>query len=294
MRLIALCFAFAGLTVACGDSGSGGSGSGGDPQGGGGAAEGGGGAAARRLELSFEARVNGDPFSCESTFTNLGSSSATVEFLDFKLYVHDVRLVRGEQEVPLELEQDGLWQYQDLVLLDFEDNVGSCDNGTSETNNVIKGTLPSGPTPDRIRFKVGVPEALNHNDSATAPSPLNLSGMFWDWQTGYKFVRMDAAPVGGEPFLLHLASTDCSGSGSEAVCDRLNVAEIDLAYPADGIVVLDYAELVKNVDLAADQGGAPGCMSGPMDPECQQVFPSYGVDIDTGAPSGTPSWMAVK
>ena len=33
-------------------------------------------------------------------------------------------------------------------------------------------------------------------------------------------------------------------------------------------IVLDYAELLKNVDITTDLGGAKGCMSGLTDPEC--------------------------
>ena len=294
------------LAAACGDSDSSGGGGGGSTGGSGGTgassgtADGGGGAAAQSFEFTVQPQVNGEAFSCGSEYAGVGTPPATVELLDFRLYIHDVRVARGDVEVPLELDQDGLWQLEDLVLLDFEDGSGSCSNGTSETNGAITGSIPDSSVfgaegPDRLRFRVGVPASLNHGDTATSPSPLNLSGMFWDWLSGYKFVRIDARPVGANTsFLLHLASTDCADDGSGATCDRLNIAEFDLALPADGTILLDYAELVADVDLAADTGGAPGCMSGATDPECVAVFPQYGVDIDTGLPTGSPSWMSVK
>jgi uncharacterized repeat protein (TIGR04052 family) len=285
----------AALAWGCGDSGSGSGGSGGSGGGGGTAGSSAGGAAPTSVEIEFEARVGGEPFSCTGQFDAVGLGDSPIEFLDFRLYVHDVRVVSGGEELPVALDQDGLWQYEDVALLDFEDQSGSCSNGTSPTNATIRGSIPAGIEPERLRFRVGVPEALNHGDSATAPSPLNLSGMFWDWLTGYKFVRIDARPVGSnDAFLMHLASTVCSDEGGSPSCARRNSAEFDLAFPSNGAVVIDYAALAADVDLSADEGGAPGCMSGADDPECVAIFPAYGVDIATGEPSGSPSWMIVE
>lgn len=285
----------AALAWGCGDSGTSTGGSGGGVDTGGAAGAGTGGAAPTAVEVAFEARVGGAPFSCTSEFAGVGLGAAPIEFLDFRLYVHDVRVVRAGEEIPVSLEQDGLWQFENVALLDFEDKSGSCSNGTSPTNGVIRGTIAAGEPPERLRFRIGVPEALNHGDSATAPSPLNLSGMFWDWLTGYKFVRIDTRPVGSnEAFLMHLASTVCADDGGGASCARRNSAELDLAFPSDGVVVIDYAVLAAGVDLGADQGGAPGCMSGADDPECIAIFSDYGVDIETGEPTGSPAWMTVE
>ena len=96
--------------------------------------------------------------------------------------MHDVRLVDADGgEWPVTLDDDDLWQTDAVALLDFEDKTGTCANGTTPTNTVVKGTYDTGhDTVDftGLRFKVGVPFALNHGDAATAPSPLNLSGLF--------------------------------------------------------------------------------------------------------------------
>src|SRR5690606_39726454 len=52
--------------------------------------------------------------------------------------------------------------------------------------------------------------ALNHLDASTAPSPLNFTAMFWSWQSGYKFLRVDTAD---DTFRVHLGSTGCSSPG---------------------------------------------------------------------------------
>ena len=126
---------------------------------------------------------------------------------------------------------------------------------------------------------------LDHADASTAPSPLNLSGLFWDWNSGYKFLRVDSVPTaGGAPFLLHLGSTACQGNfadGGISGCDRPNVAEVVLTGfdPAKSKVVVDYAAVVAGSDLSKNEGGAPGCMSGPMDPECDAIFQRLGLSV---------------
>ncbi len=64
-------------------------------------------------------------------------------------------------------------------------------------------------------FTIGVPFDFNHNDAATAPSPLNLSGLVWMWDDGYEFMRIDAVPTTGSAFL------DASGHhGLHGGCER--------------------------------------------------------------------------
>ncbi|MEM7592163.1 MAG: MbnP family protein, partial [Cyanobacteria bacterium P01_A01_bin.83] len=86
--------------------------------------------------------------------------------------------------------QDGKWQHQNVALLDFEDGTDSCDNGTPEIRTQVVGTIPEGDY-ESLQFTLGVPPQLNHDDAAIAPSPLNLTSMWWNWQGGYKFLRLD-------------------------------------------------------------------------------------------------------
>ena len=272
---------------------SGGGGGGGT---GGGGSGGGGGGMTQSVEVNFEARVGATPFSCAGPFPALGTAGTDVNIMDFRMYVHGVELhdTSADTWVPLDLTQDGLFQLEDLALLDFEDKTGNCGNGTVETNTKVRGTAPQG-TYDGLRFKLGVPFELNHADVATAPSPLNLSGLFWNWQGGYKFLRVDSVPVGGgSPFNLHLGSTDCDGdpaTGGVTACDRPNVMTVELSSfdLATNTVIADYAAVVADNDLTTDAGGAPGCMAGVTDPECAPVFSHLGMDITDG--SATPETL---
>lgn len=273
----------------CGGDDSSGNPSGTGSGGSGGAGTGGQGGGATAVTLQFEGRVGQKVFSCADTQTALGTPPSDVKITDFRLYIHDIRLhAAGGGDVPVTLEQDGLWQYQDLALLDFEDKTGSCANGTGETNGAVHATAPKG-TYDGVSFKLGVPFALNHADAATAPSPLNLSGLFWSWNGGYKFLRVDSVPAaGGMPFNIHIGSTGCMGdfaNGGIESCDRPNVAEITLTGfdPTTTKILVDYAALVATSDLATNAGNAPGCMSESADPECAAVFQGLGIDVADGS-----------
>jgi uncharacterized repeat protein (TIGR04052 family) len=275
--------ASSGTGASTSSSGSGGAG-------GGTSASTGSGGEAQAITVTFAAEVGGTPFACGTSFDGLGTSKSKAELLDFRLYVHDVRLFKGSDEVPVTLEQDGVWQLEDLALLDFEDKKGKCANGTADTNVTLRGTIPAGATYDGIRFKLGVPFKLNHGDASTAPSPLNLSGLFWNWQGGRKFLRIDAMAEGAmKAFNLHLGSTGCDGdpaSGGVTSCTNPNVASVELAGfdAATKTIVVDYGAMVADIDFAAaDAGGASGCMAGKTDPECATIFAKLGLDIATGA-----------
>jgi uncharacterized repeat protein (TIGR04052 family) len=263
----------------------------------------------QEVTLTFAAKVGTEAFSCGATYANVGAAASTVKPNDFRFYVHDFRLVATDgTEWPVSLEQDGLWQSANVALLDFEDKTGTCANGTVPTNVTVRGTFDTGHETvawSGVKFRVGVPFVLNHGDASTAASPLNLSGLFWSWQGGYKFMRLDMAVEGamggenphgdGAGALLHLGSTDCTldaTTQSVSACGAPNRPEITLVKnatfdPATEKIVLDYAALVDGVDLSMDMGGAPGCMSGKDDPECGPIFTHLGLDLATGLPSAT-------
>ncbi|MBM4374855.1 MAG: metallo-mystery pair system four-Cys motif protein [Deltaproteobacteria bacterium] len=282
-------------TVACGGddepataaSGSTSSGAGGAPT----SSSSTGGGATDAVTVTFAAKVNGATFACGTTYDGLGAPATKADLSDFRFYVHALRLVDGDKEVPLTLDQDGVWQHEDVALLDFEDKKGACSNGTAVTNATVRGTVPAGTKHGAIRLKLGVPFALNHDDASTAPSPLNLSALFWNWQGGHKFLRIDALPEGSmKPFNLHVGSTGCDGdpaTGGVTSCASPNVAEVELGGfdAATNTIVLDYGKLVATTKLAGpDGGGAPGCMSSKTDPECEPLFARLGLELTSGMP----------
>ena len=246
-------------------------------------------ATSMNVTIPFHARVGSQPFACGQTYTGLGTTGTTYEPRDFRLYVHDVRLVSTEgTEVPVALTNDGAWQSDGLALLDFENKAGLCSNGTEETNDHLVGTVPVGHYAG-LRFKVGVPFEMNHQDASVAHSPLNVSTLFWGWEGGYKFIRLDGRTTGQSGHNFHLGSTECQTSGPTQVtsCLHPNVVDVEIAGfdPAQSAVVVDVAALFADSNLDVNQeDSAPGCMSEQDDADCIPIFHRLGLGIgDTAA-----------
>ena len=248
--------------------------------------------AATPMSVRFAVVAAGAPVTCGSPVAAVGTTRSSVSVVDLRFYVSRLRLVRADgSEVPVALTQDGLWQVDDVALLDFENGVGACANGTEQTRDLIEGAAPAGDYAG-IRFDVGLPFDKNHRDPTLQPSPLNLSRMFWNWNGGYKFMRLDIRST-GQPrgWLVHLGSTGCEPTGSPTTvavsCANRNVVTVDLPAFAAGrdVVELDFLALfaTSNVDANTAET-AQGCMSGGSDPECAGLFGQLGLPV-AGVPA---------
>lgn len=246
------------------------------------------------VTLTFDALVGTQQAACGATYADQGTADTTVTLKDFRLYVHDVRLLDASgTAVPVTLDQTSAWQHEGVALLDFEDKTADCSEfGTVDTNDRIVGTAPAG-TYTGVAFKVGVPFEFNHVAPATAPSPLNASGMFWVWKSGYKYLRIDflddASPANG--WNIHLGAGGCESADAmtppSSPCAKPNIPEIRLTGfdPLTDTISLDAAALVANADVSVNTASTPpGCMSNPMEPDdCGPVFGALGLDFATGA-----------
>lgn len=269
-------------------------------------------ASTRSISIPFEAVAGTTTISCDASLQSLGLGGSNVSLADFKLFVHDVRLVTDEgAEIAVTLDEDN-WQTDGIALLDFQDKGDNCNGDNKPVNTSLRGSVPNQSVVIAgIRFRVGVPSSHNHNNVATAPAPLNLPGMFWNWQGGYKHLRFDVQPQGGvtrpgdaewsnSNWNIHLGATNCSpdprvdpNTPEDVVCEYNNRPEIDLTgYAEDASVIrIDYAALVIDNELSEDEAGAPGCMSGITDPECTNVFDNLGLTL--GAAAGPASEQSV-
>lgn len=234
------------------------------------------------VSLTFDARLGGEGAACGVTAAGVGSTSSEVELVDLRFYVHDVRLLDsagGEHAVTL--TDDGVWQSGGVALLDFEDASGRCSNGTSPVNAQVVGEVAPGEYTG-VRFTLGVPFELNHADPAAAASPLNLTTLHWSWEGGYKFLRMDLSSAGmPEGWLMHLGSTGCEADADGVVtgCASPNLVEVELSMDVDSqVAIFDGDALLAGVNVDADEGGAPGCMSGGTDPECAPILSALGLN----------------
>lgn len=243
------------------------------------------------ITLHFSAVVGDDVAMCGQTYAGISSSEAEISFADFRFYISNIQLLTADGDsVPLELEQDNLWQVENVVLLDFENGQTTCSEiGNAALNGDVIGMIPAGDYVG-LRFDLGVPFELNHLDVTMAPSPLNIAAMWWNWQGGYKFLRIDLITDAQEnnAWNIHLGSTGCVSSARtvapEASCDRPNIATItfdQFDFETDAIIV-DLAALLTDVPVYENTLMPPGCMSGVDDPDCPSLFPNFGLSLEEG------------
>ncbi len=273
-------------------------------------------AAPQAVTVRFAAQVNGQPFACGQSYAGIGTTRSTLTPSDYRFYVSEIALVdEAGRAVPVQLAQDGVWQIDKLALLDFENGTGPCRNGTAATNTEVRGSVPAGRYVG-LRFTLGVPFVHNHGDPTIAPSPLNLTAMFWNWQGGYKFVKFDAAssgqpvtvapahPQGGgnaSGFSVHLGSTGCaSASRTEAPKGECaNPNRVAVAFerfdPSKQTVVADIGAVLSqaNVDVNAP-GTSPGCMSFPKDADCPPVMAAFGLPSDGVKAPGPQRFLSAR
>ncbi len=259
------------------------------------------------VTIQFALKAGATPVSCGTPINGLGIGGKTAQLQDLRFYVSDVHLMTAnDTQVPVTLTEDGQWQHDGSALIDMENGLGDCKNGTAATNLTLRGTVPAG-NYTGVGFTVGLPVAQNHSNVATAPAPLDVSALAWSWQSGRKFFQLELNPDGGvltpandtatppvpattsSTFYVHLGAADCTGSpalGETAICARPNrMAFHSHAFNASTQqIVLDLSTLLAGSDLSRNAGGAPGCMSSVTDPECTPLFSALKIDLATGLP----------
>lgn len=243
------------------------------------------------LRVEFDAKVNGAPFACGQTFAGVGTGQSSIDPVDFRFYVHNLRLIDLQgREVPVSVPERDLWQTQGVALLDFEDNAGSCRFGGDEgLNNLVTGTVPSG-SYRGLRFSLGVPAALNHQDPLTLGAPFQSGGMQWNWLTGFKFLALEYRS-GESSGLLHIGSTACTGGGPKAIeCSKSNRAEVFLPDFVPGVsrIAADLGAVFANSDLRVDQI----CHS--AEQSCVPMFAQTGLAWESGASTDVQSFFSIS
>ncbi|MBS1793225.1 MAG: metallo-mystery pair system four-Cys motif protein [Acidobacteria bacterium] len=239
--------------------------------------------------INFQAVVGDRAFDCRETYAGIGTTGSKMTVSDFRFYVHDVRLTDAKgRETPVALTNDGKFQTEKVALLDFENGEGNCASGTKELNTTLRGTAPKGRYTG-VKFRIGVPEELNHLDPTLQPSPLNLSKMLWSWQMGYKFARIDTK-TSGRPngYVLHLGSTKCETDAAtqKTVCRVENRPEFAFAKfdPAQDSVKVDLKALFAGANVDVNQENtAAGCMSFEGDGDCGPIFKNLGLSFEGAA-----------
>ena len=213
---------------------------------------------------------------------------------DLRFYVGNVQLIDSEgvaHDVRFATEME--WQNDAVALIDLEDGLGACQNGTSTTYDHVLGVAPAADYRG-LRFTVGVPFRINHANPLTAKPPLDEQDMHWHWRSGYKFLRAGIRSE-DDGFWIHVGSAGCEGTvGHITDCKFPNRIEVSLPefVPGTHSVSIDLAALVAGTDLADTMQS--DCSSGPPETSCVAPFAALGIDFASGKQTGTQSVFSVQ
>ncbi|WP_428309781.1 MbnP family copper-binding protein [Hydrocarboniphaga sp.] len=256
------------------------------------------------VNLAFKIAVNGEEAVCGQVYDGLGNGAQRdLRVEGFRYYASDFELenAAGTQPVRLASKPNATVYQDDRHGVALLGQAQGCDAPAQVRNLSLAGAVKKDDY-ERLCFLLGVPFELGHSDPATAPSPLNVTGMDWSWLFGRMFFRFDSIvdPDGDAPanFFVHLGSTGCSNGSSDfgaapseecvfpnrpRIC--LDYAEIEEGHP----IVADIAPMISEVDIGHNtEDTAPGCMSFTGDPECVTVIPKFGLDYQLDPASLVP------
>lgn len=151
-----------------------------------------GGALAAPVELKVSLAVGDRPLQWDQTYQTPQGQRYQIDLLKF--YISELALVGLDGR---EVKVDG------LALAEFKR--GTPTQGVS----IMKMDLPAGQYRG-LRFNVGVPRELNHLDASTQQLPLGInSGMYWAWNPGYIFYRLEGTallPEGQQKWVIHMGT----------------------------------------------------------------------------------------
>ncbi len=271
------------------------------------------------VAIAFGLMADGKEAGCGAPLGNLGSGRVETKLHDARFYVYGVKLIDAKGVRTLVALAQNDWQYADLALLDFKDARGGnapCSETNPAKNTVVTGTAPAQAYVG-LEFSVGVPVegqadgktvSLNHSAMETAPPPLDIAAMAWNWQAGRRFTLIEVDPTPfvtkadgskAKTWMVHLGSSGCKGNpatGEIVSCAHENRFTVTLERfdPKTQRVNFDLTALFKDSDLLNDKGGAVGCMSAPDDPECPAIFKALGLNLVETAPGASDAGKQTK
>lgn len=195
--------------------------------------------------VQFDLQYKQQPINCLSEFNY---NDRQWQINQFNWFVSDIEIYQQGhwQSVPLQVNDS---QTESVALLRLYD----CATDATHAQQLQLAEPQDWRQIDKIRFNLGVPFALNHTNPLQQPSPLNLPSMFWSWQGGHKFLRLDLQSEQGS-WSFHLGSVGCQADSAvrspASACQQPNLFQFELPVTTDGHIVMQLDRLLVGVELA--------------------------------------------
>lgn len=191
---------------------------------------------------------------------HVGQQGWNVDYFAFYLSKPEMKIDGKWQRVKFKQNE---WQTPDVALLKFHDLCSSPSNANDKIMLDVSEAFLKLST--SLRFTMGLPFDVNHANPLSQPSPLNDSSMFWSWQNGHKFLRLDLSKNGdtSRKWSYHLGSVGCESESAvrppEKSCAYTNRVEFVLPMvqlDSDLDLEVSLADIITKVDI----NEAPNCM----------------------------------
>lgn len=213
--------------------------------------------------LTFKPVYNQSTIVCEKQITT--EFAWQLDQLWFYLSNLEVKTKLGWQEAKLTNNQ---WQHQNVALLGQH----CIDSDDANWQVAIAQSAPLDSI-TQLRFTIGLPFSKNHQSPMRAQSIFANSNMFWTWQQGYKYLRLDLEHSATEQnWAFHLGATGCQSPSPirppANACKNPNTVTIDLDFDDTGVLAFDLARLFKQVELNKQTR----CLALPTQPSCPTLI----------------------
>jgi len=195
----------------------------------------------------------------------------------FYLSELSINTSQGWQALPLKGTQ---WQQHNIALLGQH----CSQHGSRNWQIQLASPMPKHHTGE-LRFSLGLPWQKNHQNPLTAKGIFANSNMFWSWQQGYKFFRLDLRnEQQGISWAFHLGATGCRSPSAvrapQQACTQPNKPLITLTnVDGDQTIALDLNRLLAKVTLAQDSR----CLSLPTQSSCARLLTNLGLNSQSSA-----------
>lgn len=211
--------------------------------------------------IEFVPHFNGEVLTCNQNFI-VDETQWRIEQLQF--FISSIEIKENNQWHKTKLEKSP-YQTESIALLgEYCADITQKNWQLNLTNVSEKAT--------EIRFTLGLPFAINHLNPLTQESPLNIPSMFWGWQKGHKFLRLEMAST-NDNWLFHLGSVGCKASSplrapkQECMYPNRYSYQISLSNPKDK-VSFELSSLLNGLKLSSETS----CQSSPVNKHCQQLL----------------------
>ncbi|WP_205859255.1 MbnP family copper-binding protein [Pleionea sediminis] len=220
-------------------------------------------------DIQFKLMYGENSISCGTAMQINGQSW---QLSQFQFYIH-----------ALQFRSQGQWVPATFEVPENNDPHVKLIGGVCNSNFDWKMTVKSPVAPkniDAVQFKIGVPFELNHNNPLTQKSPLNQSDMFWVWQTGHKFLRLELTSETND-WIYHLGSTGCHSESAvrapAKACKNPNVATVRIDVNELKTIGIDIKPLFEGIDLNSESS----CKSEPANELCKHLLERTGLNSNS-------------